>query len=297
MKSGPQWQLVVVLWGTKYPAADVAHLVAMVRAKAEPAPARVVLLTDRPRSDLDADIAQRGIPEFYLRPEFMGGGCQTKLCMFEQGLVPSDMPAIFIDLDTLILGNMAKLLALLEHRETVAILQSAMLPFGAVARGLYRVTRGRKYARGNSSIIVFHPGECAHVAERFRDLVSQHGMGGFRPLIADERFLSWVHQPYMRAIPRRMAVKFPTEFMLPWRWLVLLRASLPWVRRRWAGLIAVTLPGAEVKGDVLLTLSAGEVIVDRKGRRLIWTEAALGPLKMQLHDYYMALRAIRENEQ
>lgn len=59
-------------------------------------------------------------------------------------------------------------------------------------------------------------------------------------------------QPHMRAIPRTMAVKFPTEFMLPWRWLIRLRGVLPWNRRRWAHLIMVTLPGAEVKGSKLL---------------------------------------------
>lgn len=292
-----QWQLILVLWGTKYPVSDVKHLITTIRSLSNPTPARVVLLTDHIREGLDADVLQREMPEFFLRPEFKTGGCQAKLCIFEEGLVPADMPAIFVDIDTVVFGNLARLLALMETRKTVAILQSAILPFCAFARWLHRITKGRRYARGNSSIVVFHPAECAHIARRFRELEAQHGPNGVRPMIADERFMSWANQPNMRAIPRRMVVKLPTEFMLPWRWLILARAALPWVRRRWNGLIAVTLPGIEVKGEVLLALADGAEIVDRKGRRLIWSEAALGPVKMQLENYYRILQANKDAQQ
>ncbi|WP_157791908.1 hypothetical protein [Pseudorhodobacter sp. MZDSW-24AT] len=286
----PVWQLVLVLWGTKYPVAEVNHLIATVCRHAAHPP-RVVLITDRQREGLRPGVVQRLIPDFFMAPEMRGAGCQTKLCMFEAGVVPDDLPAVFIDIDTVVLGDLTRLLALQTERRTVAILQSAVLPFGALARGVFRLTKGRKYARGNSSIVVYHPAETAHIAARYRALVAAHGFNGLRPMIADERFMSWAHQPQMRAIPRRLAVKLPTEFMLPYRWLILLRARLPWVRRRWAGLVALTLPGAEVKGEALLALPEGGEVVDRKGRRLIWSEAALGPVKARLTDYYTSLQA------
>ena len=295
MTAETDWQLVLVLWGTKYPVAEVNHLIATIRARAQPAPARVVLLTDRPRDGLAAGVTCREIPDFFLAPEFRSGGCQAKLCMFEAGLVPADMPAIFVDIDTVVFGNLARLLDLQTRPETVAIFQSTALPFGAFARWLYRVTGGRRYARGNSSIVVYHPQATAHVAARFRAMVAEHGANGRRPMVADERFLSWAHQPHMRAIPAGMAVKFPTEFMLPWRWLIRARAALPSVRRRWAGLVAVTLPGVEVKGEALLDLPEGAEVVDRKGRRLIWSETALGPVKARLETHYRALRDIKED--
>ena len=295
MTGRTDWQLVLVLWGTKYPVAEVNHLIATIRARATPAPARVVLLTDRPRDGLAEGVTCRDIPDFFLAPEFRSGGCQAKLCMFEAWLVPPDMPAIFVDIDTVVFGNLARLLALQTTPATVAIFQSAVLPFGALARWLYRVTDGRRYARGNSSIVVYHPRETAHVAARFRAMVADHGPNGGRPMVADERFLSWAHQPHMRAIPADMAVKFPTEFMLPWRWLIRVRAALPWMRRRWAGLVAVTLRGVEVKGETLLDLPDGAEITDRKGRRLIWSESALGPVKARLQTHYRALRDIKED--
>lgn len=296
MTARTDWQLVLVLWGTKYPVAEVNHLIATIRAGARPAPARVMVLTDRPRDGLAGGVEQRPIPDFFLAPEFRTGGCQTKLCLFEAGLLPADMPAIFADIDTVVFGNLARLLDLMTTPATVALLQSAVLPFGALARWLCRVTNGRRYARGNSSIVVFHPGHTADVAARFRAMVAAHGPNGRRPMVADERFLSWAHQPHMRAIPRHLAVKFPTEFMLPWRWLIRVRAALPWVRRRWAGLIAVTLPGLEVKGEVLLALPEGAELTDRKGRRLIWSTSTLGPIKARLEAHYRALRATTQED-
>lgn len=287
------WQLVLVLWGTKYAVSEVNHLVATLCKHADPAPARVVLLSDRPREGLHPEIETREIPTFYQNPELQGAGCQAKLCLFEEGLLPTDMPALFVDIDTVVLGNLALMFGLLDRPDRMAILQSAIMPFGPFARLMYRLTSKRRYARGNSSIIVFHPGHTAHIARQYRSLFARHGHNGLRPMIADERFMSWANQPNMRAIPQRMAVKFPTEFMLPWRWLIHLRAWLPWVRHRRAALLAITLPGFEVKGAALLAMKEGDEAIDRKGRVLIWSERALGPVRQQLIDYYAGIADTR----
>ncbi|MDK2774831.1 MAG: hypothetical protein KYX65_07485 [Tabrizicola sp.] len=279
------WQCVLIAWGDRYPVAEINRLVRSVRARSRGLE-RTVLLSDRPREGLEPGVELREIPAWYLAPEFRGPGCQAKLCLFEPGLVPADMPAVYLDLDTIVFGDLSQLLQVMESPQTVAILQSAILPFGALARALYRITDRRRYARGNSSIVVYHPAHTGYISERFRELAAQHRTGGFKPLRADERFISWAAQPVMRAVPASLAVKFPTEYMQPWRWLVHLRADLPWIRRRREGLVAVTFPGVKLKAGELAALPEGATITDRKGRRLFWTDRALGSLRRKIIDLY-----------
>lgn len=280
-----QWQCVLVAWGEKYTPPEIDLLVGSVLALAHP-PRRVVLLTDRPRPLVHRAVEQRPIPDWYLTEAFRRGGCQTKLCLFEPGVVPDDMVAVYVDLDTMILGDLSRVLSVWDRPQAVAILQSAVLPFGRLARVLNRVTRGKVYARGNSSVVVYHPAHCGYIAAEFRRLHGLHGMAGFRPLIADERFISWVAQPHMRAVPNALVVKFPTEYMMPWKWLVHLRGAAPWIRARRDGLVAVTFPGLDLKGSDLAALPDGAVIVDRKGRRLFWTAWAVGRLRDRVIAHY-----------
>lgn len=278
------WQCVLIAWGDRYPVDEINRLVRSVRSHSRGVE-RIVLLSDRPRPGLEPEVEVRAIPDWFLAPEFRGPGCQAKLCMFEAGVVPDDMPAIFLDLDTLVFGDLSRLLAVMTTPETIAILQSAILPFGPVARWLNRITGGLRYARGNSSVVVWHPAHGTYVARRFRELV-ERGPKGFKPLRADERFLSWAAQPVMRAIPRTLVVKFPTEYMQPWRWLVYLRARMPWIRKRRQGLVAVTFPGVKLKAEDLAALPEGAVITDRKGRRLYWADWAIGDLRQRIIEAY-----------
>lgn len=281
----PSWQCVLIAWGDRYPVAEINRLIQQVRRHAQGLK-RFVLLSDRPRPGLEPGVELRDIPDWFLQPEMRQSGCQAKLCLFEPGVVPADMPAIFLDLDTLVFGDLSRLLTIMEGPETIAILQSALLPFGRVARWLHRATKGKRYARGNSSVVVYHPAHSTYVAARYRELVARHGTHGIKPMMADERFISWSAQPVMRAVPTSLVVKFPTEYMQPWRWLVHLRASLPWIRRRRAGLIAVTFPGVKLKGEDLAALPEGAEFTDRKGRKLFWTDRALGGLRRRIIDIY-----------
>ena len=102
--------------------------------------------------------------------------------------------------DTIVLGDLSAGLALMQNRQTVAILQSAIIPFGWIGRTLYRWTNRRRYARGNSSFVIYHPAECHFIAERFKALLEQNPKFEFRPMVADERFISWVAQEHMLVI-------------------------------------------------------------------------------------------------
>ncbi|NJS38865.1 MAG: hypothetical protein HC783_07430 [Rhodobacteraceae bacterium] len=227
----------------------------------------------------------RPIPEVWLEPEMRGGGCQAKLCMFDPGVVPEDLPAVYLDLDTVILGDVGKAIGFLKPGGLM-LLQSAVLPFGPLGRLAYRLSRGKRYARGNSSVVVYHPADCGYIAERFLDLKRQYPTFGFPPMRADERFMSWAGQAVAAAVPTSFAVKLPTEYMSRIAVLGYLWAVLPWVRARRRGLVAVTLCGMTVKPEVLLALPDNGRLTDRHGRTLFWSDAVLGHVKRAIVAFY-----------
>ena len=206
--------------------------------------------------------------------------------MFEKGILSDDLPALYVDLDTVVFGDMYRFLSLLETPKTVAMLQSALIPFGPLGRLRHRLSGGRHYARGNSSFVVFHPAHNHYIAARFLELFAQYPELEFRPMIADERFISWIAQPHMKAVPKSFAVKFPGEFMFYWGWWLYVRALMPWVRTRRRQLLAVTLNGLEIKPEKLRELTEGARISDEEGRVLIWSSRTLGSKMAEIRGFY-----------
>ena len=274
----------MILWGDKYGVDTVNRLVAAVARLATRQP-RFVLLTDRDRPGLDPCVTTRPIPEMWLQPEMLGGGCQAKLCMFDPGVVPDDLPAVYLDLDTVILGDVGQAISFLKPGR-VMLLQSAVLPFGPLGRLVWRLSGGKRYARGNSSVVIYHPADCGYISTRFQALKQEYPTLGFPPMRADERFMSWAAQAVAAAVPTSFAVKLPTEYMSRIAVLGYLWAALPWVRARRRGLVAVTLCGMTVKPEVLLALPENGRLTDRHGRTLIWSDAALGHVKCAIVDFY-----------
>ena len=279
------WQCVMVCWGDRYDVHYINTLVDAIRAKSAQAP-RFCLITEAPKPGLDPAVRLCDFPAFFLQPQFRRGGCQAKLAMFEAGVLPDDLPAIYIDLDTVVFGDLSKGVALMPRRDAILMLQSAVIPFGPIGRLLARLTGGKRYARGNSSVVVFHPAECTHIAARFRDLSARHRPEEFRPMVADERFISWAAQPQMKALPGSFAVKFTSEYMFWWTPWLHLKAMLPWVRQRRARQVAVTLNDASIKPEALMQLPDGGRLRDRKGRWLIWSDRVMGPARRGIMEFY-----------
>ncbi len=282
----------MLCWGTKYDARDVALLVRRITEHAASVPS-FVLLSDRDHPDLPPDIAVRRIPDFYARPEFLSGGCQAKLCLFQDGVLDADLPAIYVDLDTLIFGDIGAALAFGDPVREIRMLRGGILPFSRLSRILAFLTAGSLHARGNSSMVVFHPAHCGFIDARFRDVIAAGRFRVFRPSRADDRFISWAAQRRMRQLPTSFIVKFAAEFMMPAEWLVHLRSTLPWVRRRRARIVAITLSGEVVGPETLRALNEGDRLTDRRGRILIWTDRALGPWRRRIVSYLRAVQTDR----
>ncbi len=281
----PTWQCVLICWGTRYSTELINNLIQHIARHAS-RPPQFVLITDRPKPGLLSSVRVVPFPEYWIQPELLRSGCQAKLAMFERGVLDDALPAVYIDLDTVVLGDMVRVLELMTEPSAIALLQSAILPFGPIGRWVHRRTQGRRYARGNSSVVVFHPAHHHAIAERFRAIHDQDPAFSFRPTHADERFISWVAQAHARAIPKSLVVKFPGEFMFPLVGWLKLRALLPWVKRRREGLVAVTLCGLSIKPEMLLALPEGARLIDEKRRVLIWSRRVLGPMQQRIRDFY-----------
>lgn len=281
----PRWQCVLICWGTRYPTASINNLIRHIAAQARTTP-RFVLIADADKHDLIPGVRTVRFPDYWLQAALRGPGCQAKLVMFDHGVLDDDLPAVYVDLDTIILGDLEQALELMTSPRTVALLQSAIVPFGPLGRWLHRISHGRHYARGNSSLVVFHPAHNRYIAERFRAIHDQDPAFQVRPTIADERFISWVAQAHARAIPADFAVKFPSEYMFPIAGWLGIRARLPWVRRRRQRQVAVTLCGINIKPDSLIALPDGARLRDHKGRVLIWGSGTLGAIKQRITDFY-----------
>ena len=90
-----EWQCVLICWGTKYGTTDINRLVNII-ADNNTRVARFVVLSDRTHENLDPRAETIELPEIFMKPEFTtAGACHAKLSMFKEGILKTDMPAIF----------------------------------------------------------------------------------------------------------------------------------------------------------------------------------------------------------
>lgn len=281
----PQWQCVLVCWGEKYGVHVINNLVKHILTAATSEPA-FVLVTDRPKPGLLACVQTVEFPPFWRQPSFFRGGCQAKLAIFESEVLPYQVATVYVDLDTMVFGDISQGFSFVQRASDIAIFQSGLLPLGRIGQFIFFVTKQRRYARANSSLIFFHPSETQFIAEKFREEFRLDEALTQRFMIADDRFISWVAQKHLCRIPPYFAVKFPDEFMSHFSLWLYVRASFPWVKYRREKLIAITLNGLTVKPEQLLKLADGERMEDRRGRVLIWSQKTVGFLIEKIEHFY-----------
>lgn len=282
------WCLILVIWGTAYPDAHVNALAAAARSKSNSL-SHVVVVTDRARPALPPDIDQKPFPEFFRDPLFFRPGYPAKLALFHREVVPPDMACVYLDLDTLVLGDLGRIAALLRDRDDMLMLPPGnLIGFCRLRRLVFHLTHGRQMALGNSSVVAFHSGSrfdlCAAYEARFRD-PAPHG----DEMCVDDRFISWFAQERLRAVPTSLAVMFRREFLSRWSLLPGLRGRAPWVIARRRGLVAVTFNGAEHKPARFADLPEGTALSDGKGRRGVWRDPEMRPLRAALAGAAQAL--------
>lgn len=271
------WCLVLVLWGDKYAAAHINAIVENVFRHSTSC-AQAILMTDRQREGVDGRVRQVLIAADFDRPEFKQN-YTIKLSLFDQRALPSGSPCVYLDLDTVVIGDLGRVAALIQRRNDLFMLPpGGLIGFGTLRRLIFKLTRGRHMATGNSSIVAFHSAMQPNLAMEFLRLKAS---GGPPPKVLqnDDLFISWFGQMQLQPVPTNLGVMFRREFLNRSRWYGWIRNRLPWVKRRRESIVAVTFNGVEHKLETLLQLPDGAVHRDSKGRFGYLSRSEMGPVK------------------
>lgn len=279
-----KYWLILVVWGDRYSDRYINHL-AKRTLKLSTACERVLLITDRERADLDSRVSQQSFPEGFRSPELFKGGYPAKLALFTCPGAPANMRCVYVDLDTIVLGDFGKVAAELKGPDDILMFGPALFGFNGVKRQLRRMSRRRRYAVGNSSIVAFTAAAGRRLADRYVELSADPSIRQQRHMKIDDAFISWFAADHLRPIPKTLAVMFRREFLSRVPGYSKIKGRFPWVRRRRQNLVAVTFNGVEYTPSALLKLSQGDPIPDRKGRTGYWSEKDMGGLQQKIASY------------
>lgn len=282
------WCLVLMIWGEKYSDKYVDTLVKSVKDHSRSC-THVVLITDRIRNRLSGDITQSLIPEFFNRPEFFKGGYPVKLSVFHKAVLPSDMPCVYIDLDTIVIGDVGVIAALVTSLDAYYMLPPGnLVGFGWIRRWMHKKSGGANFATGNSSVVAFHSSTTPNICEKFERLYKE-GLKNDRKMKIDDVFISWFAQQTLKKIPPSMAVMFRREFLSRSRLVLEMKRRSPFIARRRKGLVAVTFNGSQYKPEEFLAFKDGDKIFDEKNRFGVWDYKNLGDFKAKILQFAKAV--------
>lgn len=260
-------QVVCVQWGTKYSERYTNSIYRSVRAKCSEE-VRFVCITEHTDLDFDPGILVRGFPDFGVPLNDLKRGCMAKLGMFFEGVLEPGLATVYIDLDTMVRGDIAVLANRVRADRGIYLMPSHWVPIWRIASVAKRVAP-RFYYHGNSSIMTFFPEDFYFLGELFTQKL-QSGEPYYRKvMLADDRFISCFAWDRLRIFSARDVVKFAAEYGSPFPGVESIRKRLPWVTSRREHLIAVTFPGEDVKPEQIARFRRGQRI-RVKNRRLVW---------------------------
>lgn len=275
------WCMVLTIWGDKYGTAHVNELAGSAMRHSSKL-VKVILLTDRIRLGIEPHISQTLFPDYFHRPDFFAGAYRAKLAMFSSTILPKNMRCVYVDLDTVVIGDLGKIADLVESPSDYFMMPPAGLGFGRFRKLVDWLKGGSSFPTGNSSLVAFHSAAQPNLSDTFQ---SMHAAGidiGARYMQIDDLFISWFARKYLAAIPKSLAVTFRREYLSRSLLLLRIKTLLPWVRLRRASLVAITLNGNAYKPEILIALEDGAIMYDSKGRKGYWSDRFIGPARARI---------------
>lgn len=269
-------QVVCMRWGEYYGANYVNGLFrAITRTTSHQV--RFVCFTDDDDDDrerYDDGIIVRPIPDIGIPLNELKNGCRAKLAIFQEGALEPDLKTIFLDLDTMINGDIAALTDNLGAKDQLYMLGNHLVPFWRADPVVSKIFT-ENYYYANSSIMAFYPENFYWLVDKFKESMRSFGhlgIAGLRKhgLTSDDRFISKVARGKIRIFSSSEAALFKHEYMLP----ILpvaesVRRQLPWVHRKRRNIVALTFAGAQLKPHLISRMERGRK-VSQKGNQVYW---------------------------
>jgi hypothetical protein len=252
-------QIVFVKWGTRY-GADMINRPVRAILKHASCDVRFVCVTDDDQANFDPEVVTKPFPTFTAPLSHLKGGCRLKLSMFAPGILQEGVPALFLDLDTLVRGDVARVRDHITNYGGIHLMRSHYLQWWKVQKWVGPAI-GNKYYHGNSSAVGFMPENYYWLFDQFnKTVVGDPNENLSKTLGVDDRFISCYCRETLRVFPTSLMVKFSGEYMSPFHAAESFRSRLPWVRARRQGQVAVTFAGNDLKPDKLVSLGQGDEI-------------------------------------
>jgi hypothetical protein len=272
-----RFALVLAIWGTRYGAAHVNSL-AEAAYQHSPDLDEVVLLTDRPREGLDPRVSQRPFPPPYDEAEFFGFGYRAKLAVFSAVAPLPGKACVFLDLDSIVVGDLGRIARLVTDVNDLFMLPPAGLRFSRFRRWLDRMRGDRTFPTGNSSVLAFHSAADPNLTKLYAQLRAEGRLTGGWASHIDDSLISWFGRGRIRAVPTDAAVMLHREFLSRIPFWPAVKTQLPGARRRRSVIAAVTMNGVAVKPEKLASLPEGACLGDGRGRHGRWDAVGFGTL-------------------
>ncbi|WP_019956472.1 hypothetical protein [Yoonia vestfoldensis] len=268
-----------MIWSDAYGDADCNRLIRTAHAHSSSLKG-VVVLSDRTNRQLDARAIQSPIAVDFDRPEHKKNGLAVKISLFEIDALPAGAPCVYVDLDSAIIGDLGQLAVLTRHGP-LWTLPTSRARFSAWSRLRWRLSGGRRYDAGNSSIFAYRNAFPGNPTVKFRARTPVLGQAASDIIRGnDDLFVGWSCQDTIRPLPSNLAVRFRIEFLELSLWLNQIKALLR--RKKRQDLVVITFDGALTKPDVIAGLSDGELVTDHHGRRARWTDFQMGGLRARM---------------
>jgi len=275
------WYLILMIWGDAYSDADCNRLIRKAHMQS-PSLKGAIVLSDRVDRHLDPRAIQCRISPDFDRSDFKKNGLAVKISMFEIDVLPPGALCVYVDLDSVIIGDLGKVAAL-TLTAPLWTLPTPRARLDAWSRLRWRLSRGRRYGAGNSSVFAYRNAFPGNPTAKFRNKTSVFGQAASDDIRSnDDRFIGWSCQDVIRPLPTQLAVRFRIEFLEVTFWMNRIKARCRRGARQ--SLVVVTFDGALTKPAVIATLRDGAVITDHHGRRARWTDLEMSGLRQIMQD-------------